>query len=817
MKVKSVIRTKLKGLKDDNYPKGIEVTYGKGGTPVYLYWGYNATDNTLNSKVKKHGGIWDRDLRKWRIDDPEMAVKFLNYVSKSQPDLQVINNNNKTTTPLEKFDIYLFSFGGLDACMLPYPLPYHTDTTGNFSDNTQAFLVEFGSKKKSDAGLLIGAKEYIYEFISSMTTQGAVIKKGGSKEIPFNNFHTKIQVKVNGWAVEVKFDLNNPYHIIFAPENKYIWENMSSFGIKLIPQWDGTIHTTRKLWVAIKNKIHEYGLSWDGDDPEADLIVPIDFDSSLVSGWDCPAPNGHLLHDYQKIGVEFCASRGMRALIGDEMGVGKTLQAISAAEATRMERVFIICPGNARYVWDSELKGWGAQGEVQHVLSQIDMLNPYARWHIITYDLITSRAENWIIKNKMEEKEFIDVYPSLRSSIKDNPKNEFPKKVSIDQPLSTVPAFTDPERVSAWEKMMRRLRGELMEQILSLCSNKTLVIIDEAHRAKNNNAKRTMAIKRLGAGETRLLLLTGTPLRNNEHEAAVLLGIIDPEASDALSKKRGYTIEDVREYLNYFMIRRLKADILPELPDKTRQRIDISSLDPECIVRYQSALDYAYEKYFDALKKGFSETIARQSMRGGISMARTELGMAKVLGGDVAELVGEVLANKGCCVVFCAHHIVSDELRNQLEPKFKVGIVDGRTSQFRRAQIVENFQNGNLDVFIGGINAAGEAITLTRSDTIILVELDWVPAALLQVEDRIHRIGQLSNCHIIQVIAKMDGINLDEMMIKLLGEKIERIGMVLRENTTYLVENGIQSELEGLIVGKKIFGHLEKPLESLIQ
>jgi len=180
-----------------------------------------------------------------------------------------------------------------------------------------------------------------------------------------------------------------------------------------------------------------------------------------------------------------------------------------------------------------------------------------------------------------------------------------------------------------------------------------------------------------------------------------------------------------------------------------------------------------------------------------VEMARTALGKAKVRGGAVLDLVLDVVENKGCCVVFCAHHEASDDLKGRLEKEnLRTAVVDGRTSQKERARIVKDFQDGHLDVFIGGINAAGEAITLTRADTVIFVELDWVPAALLQAEDRIHRVGQVSNCQIVQVIARIEhGVNLDEMMIDLIGSKMTRIGTVLDESTANIIARSIQTDL----------------------
>jgi hypothetical protein len=412
-------------------------------------------------------------------------------------------------------------------------------------------------------------------------------------------------------------------------------------------------------------------------------------------------------------------------------------------------------------------------------------LDPEARWHILTYDQLSVRTEIWQIADEREEKAIRAARPDLAEQIKKPAK--YPKKLKIDQWGSVTPGFEDAKRVETWQRKMRRLKGELLEQILA--AGPILTIVDEAHRAKNRDAKRAKAVQCITATESKVLLLTGTPLRNNEHEAAVLLGYLDINAGSELSKDKGYSIEDVKDYLGYFMIRRTKTEILPELPPKTRQRVDIDRLDADALLDYTSALDFARRLHTDAIADGASEAEARQAMQGAVEKARTALGLAKVRGGDVADLVAGVVESKGCCVVFCAHNQVSDELLSQLaRAGLKCAVVDGRTAQAERARIETDFQSGNIEVFIGGINSAGEAITLTRSDTVVLAELDWVPAALLQAEDRIHRVGQKANCQVIQLIARFSGDNLDEEIIGILGSKLERIGKVLGESTGNIIE-----------------------------
>lgn len=790
-----------------NKPEHIRVSYDENGNVCAISWLYQSKDPGLYQRAKRRGGVWDRNVGGWTFGDSSIVQGLLDSIVQKHPDWPILGDANKPFMPLAGIRFSRLSLrDGLEACLVPLPLPYFAAIEGS----PQVFRVA-GAKK--DVGLLIGNAAVA----NSLLEQGATCDETLATRWRFTTGGgNEPQVKVSGWAVSLTCDLTNPLHYLMAPEQNYRWEGHYSFGTKVAIPWDGAIHTTRKLWPCLRGKLQAVGLDWQGDDPDAELVVPAAFDASRVSGWESPAPNGYLMHAYQKEGARFCASRGMRALIGDEMGVGKTAQAIAAADAVEVPRILVICPAAARYVWEREIQGWGGRGGIQHITSQLDRLDMDCRWHIVTYDLLAARVETWRLNDEHEENAFIDAFPELAKKVQKKPGGGYPRKVTFDEVLIKAPAFADPKRVAAWEKMMQRLQGAVLAQFLSV--GKMLVILDEAHRAKNKTAKRTKAIQRLAAGETQLLMLTGTPLRNNEHEAAVLLGLLDAEASLALTKERGYTIDDVKDYLKHFMIRRTKAEVLPELPEKTRQRIDISDLDPDYMRAYRTALDCAREAYHRAIDDGASEAEACRSMQGGVERARTALGVAKVRGGEVLELVLGVVESKGCCVVFCAHHQASDDLKGQLEKEgLQVAVVDGRTPQKARADVVRDFQDGRLDVFIGGINAAGEAITLTRADTVIFVELDWVPAALQQAEDRIHRVGQRSNCQVIQLVARMapQDDNLDEMMVDLIGAKLARIGTVLGEDTTNIIAGSIQAKVHERLhagAGQKV---AETPMDKL--
>lgn len=774
------------------------------GELIGLRWPYRLNDQGMYYQSKRGKGVWNGNY--WTFPTTDAADLMLVFLQKNFPNLPVFEATATANSKTEKGTEYAVMqvFDGLFACVLSRKLSYFTAIPGVLNKRK---LFEMGwpwpESQPCPAGDVfhVGADATgLIAILASPDTIGKIvdgIAKAGATEQPSltRQFQTlsKVKVLTSKWAVEIWIDLSNPQHWSLGRETyekKGGWAKAS---------------TTRGKWPRWKEKIGKAGLEWEGDPEAQDLSVPVCFDIKRVEGWDTPAPNGHLLHAYQKEGVKFCASRGMRALIGDEMGVGKTVQAIAAAEATSAQRIVIICPANARYVWEREIRGWGGRGSIQHIESQLEKLDMSVRWHILTYDLIAVRAETWRLNDEEEVKAFVEAFPQFSNSNEIN-KGSYPRKVSLEKPLTGIPAFADSKRIVAWEKLMQRLRGELLEQILA--AGPMLTILDEAHRVKNKAAKRTKAIQQLAASETQLLMLTGTPLRNNEYEAAVLLSLLDNDASSMLSTTKGYSIEDIKDYLGYFMIRRTKAEVLPELPEKTRQRIDLDKLDQESMEQYHEALFYAHDMYARTLNLGKSEAEARQAMQGGIEKARAALGTAKVLGGEVIDLVCDVIENKKCCVVFCAHHDASDKLKAQLEQKkLRVAIIDGRVPPIKRAEIVADFQGGLLDVVIGGINAAGEAITLTRADTVIFVELDWVPAALMQAEDRIHRVGQKSNCQIIQLVARMDGDNLDDLMVHLLGVKMARIGAVLNEDTSNIITSSIKTEFFDLLLGKAGMPH----------
>ena len=101
-----------------------------------------------------------------------------------------------------------------------------------------------------------------------------------------------------------------------------------------------------------------------------------------------------------------------------------------------------------------------------------------------------------------------------------------------------------------------------------------------------------------------------------------------------------------------------------------------------------------------------------------------------------------------------------------------------------RPPIVDEFQKQKLQVLVCGIGAAGESITLTTAATTLFVELDWVPAALAQAEDRTHRVGQARTCRAIYFTARTElgKSTVDAILLNVIEEKLALIEQVLLDD-----------------------------------
>ena len=417
---------------------------------------------------------------------------------------------------------------------------------------------------------------------------------------------------------------------------------------------------------------------------------------------DLRVPSGLAYLPYQADGIQFASSRA-DTLIADEMGLGKTIQAIGTVNQDQQaHNVLIVCPKSLKANWVNEWKKWDVKG--------------------------------------------------LSVEYNTNTKT-FPKSDVVVLNYDVVNKFRSIIDGRHWDYL----------------------IVDECHYVKSQKSTRCKALlghgKKPGVEADHRIFLSGTPIMNRPEELWTLCRALDQDGlgsnwrryhehfCNAYQDRWGWNtkgasnLEELSERLrSSFMVRRLKKDVLTDLPDKTRQIIclppngNTQLVDAEWLAfRSQeeikkelrvavndASLDLSYQERVDELKIQYR--IAFTEM----AKARKAVALAKVP--HVVEHTRNAL-EQGPVVLF-AHHL---EVIRQIVDALKdvpTGMIIGDTPVARRQELVKQFQDGDLKLMIAGLRAASEGITLTKSSHVICAELDWTPARMSQAEDRVHRIGQ---------------------------------------------------------------------------
>lgn len=484
---------------------------------------------------------------------------------------------------------------------------------------------------------------------------------------------------------------------------------------------------------------------------------------------EIPAPARLSYLPYQKAGVAFMTSH-KASLNADEPGLGKTIQAIGTINSNpEIRYTLVVAP-------TSLIKNWARE------------------------------AGKWLTRNT-----FIEVVED----------NELPAYADILLPdLETVDAST-PREIFVITNYERLIRNKHLSE-----TKWDAVIVDECHYVKNPEAKRSQTVYAIANKAKWKMFLSGTPMMNRPVELLPILGTLDPERWGDPTKPNDQTERNKRwHYLKRYcnahqelrgrewrwvfdgasnldelqerlrstvMIRRLKQDVLAELPPKRRSIIPLETkwVEPENIKRQLEAYEAAdaelrlarseddkaaYAAAAEKLK--YLNEVAFEDM----ARYRHDLALSKVPAAtDYINTLLESGVEK--LVIFAHHRDVLEALKTNLAAYNPVLIYGGMTTETRDAA-VQAFQNDpSTRVFLGGIQAAAEGLTLTAANHVVFVEVDWVPAKITQAEDREHRIGQQDIVFVHQLIVDN---TLDAYMIKKVVWKQEVADKALDLMPTY--------------------------------
>jgi SWI/SNF-related matrix-associated actin-dependent regulator 1 of chromatin subfamily A len=285
-----------------------------------------------------------------------------------------------------------------------------------------------------------------------------------------------------------------------------------------------------------------------------------------------------------------------------------------------------------------------------------------------------------------------------------------------------------------------------------------MVVADEAHYLKSRESQRAQTILPLLLAAPYALLLTGTPCPNRPEELFTLMHALRPTlAPDFTSFAARYCNPRRTPFCAYdtrgsdrpaelkwllqraFEVRRTKAEVLPQLPDKLKRMLYVD-------------IDPASRAEMACLRGKLDAAIARGSRLAQTLTMEMYRATAHAKAQEAAALVAARV--QPGAVIFAHHQVVLDAMQQALPTVMRVGRIDGRTSLVHRQRVVDGMQSGQLDVALLSMGAAGVGLTLTRATVAYFLEIPWCPAVLRQCEDRIHRIGQERSCTVYYVIAE---------------------------------------------------------------
>jgi SNF2 family DNA or RNA helicase len=307
------------------------------------------------------------------------------------------------------------------------------------------------------------------------------------------------------------------------------------------------------------------------------------------------------------------------------------------------------------------------------------------------------------------------------------------------------------------------------------------VIADECHRAKNRKAQQTRALKTIPT--LFKTAMSGTPVVNRPDELWSILNWLYPKQYSSYwrffnkyvqtqTKYAGarqfkeiigpMNVEELRDEIRPFYVRRRKQDVLKDLPDKYYTKIHVN-LVPEQRRVYESMrkemIAWIGEQQEDVLAAPV--VIAQLTRLQQFSCAYAEIdpesGRVRLIEpSSKLDALEEILDDtEEQVVVFSRFRqlikLLDARLRHRGIPAVTL---TGETPQADRAGAVADFQSGNARVFAGTIAAGGVGITLHSSSTVVFLDRDWSPALNAQAEDRLHRIGQRNAVQVIDIVAR---------------------------------------------------------------
>ena len=430
------------------------------------------------------------------------------------------------------------------------------------------------------------------------------------------------------------------------------------------------------------------------------------------------------LREYQKVGYSWLRSiydLGFGGILADDMGLGKTIQTITLLLSKEEKRSLIITPTSVLYNWKNEFEKFAPSLKVG------------------------------IIHGSLKK----------RSSLLDEFKNYDVLLTTYGTLRRDLPLYED--------------------------KNFDFCIIDEGQNIKNKSSKISEAVKSIKANCK--IALTGTPIENNLLELWSIFDFIMPmylfsedKFKEKFVKGSDEDLKELKELISPFILRRLKEDVLHELPKK---------IEKEYIIPMASKQKQVYNSYMKEIKKKLKESKENKILIFSYLTKLRQLCLdPSLLIEDfkeessklkaIEEIVNEGLETNKKIIIFSQFTSALDKIGNKLKDNnIEYLYLDGSIKAKERLRLAEEFNEGSTNIFLISLKAGGVGLNLTSANIVVHFDPWWNPAVEEQATDRAYRIGQKNVVEVIKLISKD---TIEEKIIRLQEEKKELISKIIDGN-----------------------------------
>ncbi|WP_145523986.1 DEAD/DEAH box helicase [Virgibacillus sp. SK37] len=423
-----------------------------------------------------------------------------------------------------------------------------------------------------------------------------------------------------------------------------------------------------------------------------------------LNEYNVPENLAGTLRNYQKQGFKWMktmANFGFGGILADDMGLGKTVQSIA------------------------------------YILSELPDIRK--RKFPVLIVCPSSVTYNWL-------SEIMKFSLELEAIVVDGKKSDrmeiFHKRDQVDVLITSYPLLRSDIRMYEKEKFHT-------------------IFFDEAQMFKNPLTQTARSVKKLEADHR--FALTGTPMENALEELWAIFHVVFPDLFLGLKDYSKLTTKQIARRIRPFMLRRVKEDVLDELPEK-KESVQFCELYPEQKSLYAAYLAKLRHDTFKHLDK---DTIRKNRIKilagitrlrqicchPGLFVHRYEGNSAKF--DLLMEIVADAKQSGRRVLIFSQYtkmlELIGKEFVTQEIPYF---YLDGHTPSSERVDLCNHFNKGERDFFLISLKAGGTGLNLTGADTVIFYDSWWNPAVEEQAADRAHRMGQQHTVQVLKIIAK---------------------------------------------------------------